>query len=96
MFCQQLGGINGVCFYTSSIFDLAGNESVKPSYFLAYHYFAYNLEFPLKACFKTRMNKLHEELRFLFYSGVFVYYVVGFPSTTGSIIYAILQVLILT
>ncbi|OIW05025.1 hypothetical protein TanjilG_06437 [Lupinus angustifolius] len=24
MFCQQLGGINGVCFYTSSIFELAG------------------------------------------------------------------------
>jgi hypothetical protein len=24
MVCQQLGGINGVCFYTSSIFDLAG------------------------------------------------------------------------
>ncbi|KAK2417452.1 Major facilitator superfamily protein [Trifolium repens] len=41
MFCQQLGGINGVCFYTSSIFDLA-----------------------------------------------------GFPSTTGTIIYAILQIVI--
>ncbi|PNY08165.1 sugar transporter ERD6-like 7-like protein [Trifolium pratense] len=41
MVCQQLGGINGVCFYTSSIFDLA-----------------------------------------------------GFPSTTGSIIYAILQIVI--
>ncbi|XP_057438835.1 sugar transporter ERD6-like 7 [Lotus japonicus] len=24
MFCQQLGGINGVCFYASSIFELAG------------------------------------------------------------------------
>jgi SP family facilitated glucose transporter-like MFS transporter 8 len=41
MFCQQLGGINGVCFYTSSIFDLA-----------------------------------------------------GFPSTTGTIIYAVLQIVI--
>lgn len=41
MVCQQLGGINGVCFYTSSIFDLA-----------------------------------------------------GFPSATGSIIYAILQIVI--
>ncbi|PNY07693.1 sugar transporter ERD6-like 7-like protein [Trifolium pratense] len=41
MVCQQLGGINGVCFYTRSIFDLA-----------------------------------------------------GFPSTTGSIIYAIIQIVI--
>ncbi|CAK8543418.1 unnamed protein product [Lathyrus sativus] len=41
MVCQQFGGINGVCFYTSSIFDLA-----------------------------------------------------GFPSATGSIIYAILQIII--
>ncbi|CAL5193592.1 unnamed protein product [Lathyrus oleraceus] len=41
MVCQQFGGINGVCFYTSSIFDLA-----------------------------------------------------GFPSATGSIVYAILQIII--
>ncbi|XP_058738057.1 sugar transporter ERD6-like 7 [Vicia villosa] len=41
MVCQQFGGINGVCFYTSSIFDLA-----------------------------------------------------GFPSATGTIIYAILQIII--
>ncbi|KAI4301309.1 hypothetical protein L6164_034599 [Bauhinia variegata] len=27
MFCQQLGGINGVCFYVSSIFELAGFSS---------------------------------------------------------------------
>ncbi|CAL0326886.1 unnamed protein product [Lupinus luteus] len=27
MLCQQLGGINGVCFYTSSIFELAGFSS---------------------------------------------------------------------
>lgn len=49
MVCQQLGGINGVCFYTSSIFELAGtmkiavivtlhSESLTPSYFLSHHH----------------------------------------------------------
>ena len=28
MVCQQFGGINGICFYTSSIFELAGKHAL--------------------------------------------------------------------
>jgi len=27
MVCQQFGGINGVCFYTGTIFETAGMET---------------------------------------------------------------------
>ena len=72
-------------------------ECLKPSYIIAYHPFHIipTATFVIENMLEN-FNKLHAALRFLFCSGNNVcefYYVIGFSSTIGTIIYACLQVL---
>ncbi|KAF1897844.1 hypothetical protein Lal_00032605, partial [Lupinus albus] len=96
MLCQQLGGINGVVFYTSSIFELAGTSriSIVVTAFGDHQTFLHGISCLNCGCGRNCGNGCgycdcdHCDRCDADCGRC------GFPSTTGTILYACLQVVI--